>query len=75
MSVLVGWGVVGPPVNKFKQISIDDHHMSLAGGGRSPGLMCREVEGVKEREGEGGRSPGLMSRPGDSLPCDLSHYT
>ena len=40
MSVLVG---VGPQVNKFKQVSSDDHQMSVAGeeGGRSPGLMSR----------------------------------
>ena len=40
-----GWGV-GPQVNKFEQVSSDDHQMSVAG----------------DRSGEGARSPGLMSR-------------
>ena len=34
MSVQVGEGV-GPQVNKFEQVSSDDHQMSLAGVGMS----------------------------------------
>ena len=56
MSVLVG---VGPQVNKFEQVSSDDHQMSVARGraewggngregGSSSGLMFRD-----EREGRG----------------------
>ena len=39
---------VGPQMNKFKQVSSDNHQMSL-GGGRSPGLMPGGMCG-----GEGG---------------------
>ena len=39
-------------MNKFEQVSNDDHQMSVGEGGRSPGLMFRG----------GGRSPGLMGR-------------
>ena len=35
MSVLVGRGV-GPQVNKFEQVSCDDHQMSVGGGGGKP---------------------------------------
>ena len=38
-----GGGVrAGPQVNKFEQVSSDQHQISLIGGGgsRSPGLMC-----------------------------------
>ena len=38
MSVTVVGGGVGPQVNKFEQVSSDDHQMSVAGG-MSPGLM------------------------------------
>ena len=31
MSVMVGW--VDPQVNKFEQVSSDDHQMSLTGDG------------------------------------------
>ena len=34
----VAWGGVGPQVNKFEQVSSDDHQMSVARG-KSPGLM------------------------------------
>ena len=44
-------GGVGPKMNMFEQVSSDHDQMSLAVGGRSPGLMSR-----------GGRYPGLMSR-------------
>ena len=30
-----GGGGVGPQVKKFDEVSSDDHHMSVAGGGRS----------------------------------------
>ena len=46
-----GGGGVGPKMNMFEQVSSDHDQMSLAVGGRSPGLMSR-----------GGRYPGLMSR-------------
>ena len=35
MSVLVVGVGVGPQVKKFDEVSSDDHHMSVAGGGRS----------------------------------------
>ena len=41
-----GWGGggVGPQVNKFEQVSSDDHQISVAGkdGSRSPGMMSGE---------------------------------
>ena len=55
----------GPQVNKFEQVSRDDHQMSVAGGkGRCLGLISGEGEG------EWGRSPGLISgnREGGILP-------
>ena len=38
-------GEIGTQVNKFEQVSSDNHHMSVAGGGGGscPGLMCRGV--------------------------------
>ena len=57
-------GGVGPQVNKFEQVSRDDHQMSVAGGkGQCIGLISGE------EEGEWGRSPGVMSgNGGGTLP-------
>ena len=62
MSVLVGeWGV-GPQVNKFEQVSSDDHQMSVVRVGR--GWVCPAEGGWGRGGGEGeGRTP----------PCGLSH--
>ena len=63
MSVLVWGQELGPQVNKFEQVSSDNHQMSVAVGG-SPRLMSK-------RE----RSPGLRGRgvPYIAIPggCDV----
>ena len=60
-----GVGGVCPQVNKFQQVSNDDHQMS--DGGRSPVVMSSEGGG-------GIRFPGLMLFDLEEyLPCDLSH--
>ena len=59
MSVL-GEGV-RPQVNKFEQVSSDDHQMSVAEGRGYPGSYV------------GGGYPGSDVQIGGFLPCDLSH--
>ena len=56
MSVLVGeWGV-GPQVNKFEQVSSDDHQMSVVRVGR--GWVIPGEGGLGEgRRGRGGAYP------------------
>ena len=58
-----GGGGLGPQVNKFEQVSSDDHQMSVAG--RDPQIGCL---------GLGGRGPQVWC-PGEegTLPCDLSN--
>ena len=43
MSVQVGEGVVDPEVNKFEQVSSDDHQLSLVGGSC---ILRSHVQGV-----------------------------
>ena len=57
-----GGGWLGPQVNKFEQVSSDDHQMSVAG--RDPQIGCL---------GWGEGSPGLMSGGRGTLPCALSN--
>ena len=54
--MLLGKGDVDPQMNKFEQVSIDHHQMSVAGG-LVPDLMSRR-----------GRLPGLISRGGSRSP-------
>ena len=66
MSVPMG---IGAQVNKFEQVSSDDHELSVVGEGdwtgRGGGGRERGGDGEgKGREREGVRSP---------RPCDLSH--
>ena len=82
MSVVVGEGL-GLQVNKFEQVSSDDHQMSIAGGGVREQVPKSDVgwEGVvpssavlKSGEGVGGGYPTysmmdviLLPPPPDSL--------
>ena len=61
LDVSTGEGWLGPQVNKFEQVSSDDHQMSVAG--RDPQIGCL---------GWGEGSPSLMSGGRGYLPCDLS---
>ena len=61
-----GGGGMGPQVNKFEQVSSDDHLMSVAGRGVGAQVWCPvESLGVQVRY-PGGRG---------ALPYDLSHET
>ena len=52
-TMMYWWGVRGPQVNKFEQVSSDDHQMSLVEGWRVPCLMLRGLgpEGARAMRG------------------------
>ena len=64
MSVRVG-GRIGPQVNTFEQISIDDHQMSVAGG------RSHVSSNDNQMSVAGGRYPGPMSKGivSTKIPC------
>ena len=53
----------GPQVNKFKQVSCNDHQMSVAG----VWSQANTFEQVVRFDMQG------VGYPGDTLPCDLTH--
>ena len=71
----VGEYVLKLKVNKFEQVSSDDHQMSLAGGGGIPGREA-EIKGVSQVPcAEGGVQGGGDGRgiPGPISGGALSH--
>ena len=52
------WGGGGPQVNKFEQVSSDDHQMSLVGGGAGAG--ARLVSCLISRGGCQGQDHGIL---------------
>ena len=65
----VGEYVLKLKVNKFEQVSSDDHQMSLAGG-EAFQVPC--AEGGVQGGGDGRGIPGPMSG-GCTIPCGLFH--
>ena len=77
MSVLVGGRRVGPQVNKFKQVSRDDHQMSVAGVGYVQGVRYVQ-RGVGYSRGELGyvhEACEVPTLPVDRINCLCENIT